>query len=104
MHIVASYGPDLKPQPDSTLVKALARAWRWQQQLDEGVYSSLAELADAEHINRSYVSRVLRLTHLAPEIAERILEARSAPGLPQLLKPFSLEWEKQKERVLLIGL
>jgi hypothetical protein len=51
----------------------------------------LAELADAERINRSYVSRVLRLTLLAPEI-ERILEAGPAPGLPQLVKPFPVEW------------
>jgi hypothetical protein len=35
---------------------------------------------------------------LAPEIVERILDGRGAPGLPQLLKPFPLEWEKQKEQ------
>jgi hypothetical protein len=29
--------PTSKPQPDGTLIKALARAWRWQRQLDEGV-------------------------------------------------------------------
>jgi hypothetical protein len=43
-----------------------------------------------------YVSRVLRLMLLAPEIVERILDGRGAPGLPQLLKPFP--WEKQKEQ------
>ena len=32
--------PSSKPQPDGTLVKALARAWRWQRMLDEGVYTS----------------------------------------------------------------
>jgi hypothetical protein len=96
MHIVASYGPDLKPQPDGTLVKALARAWRWQRMLESSEYGSLGELAYAERINRSYVSRVLRLMLLAPEIVERILDGRGAPGLPQLLKPFP--WEKQKEQ------
>jgi hypothetical protein len=87
-----------KPQPDSTLVKALARAWRWQRMLESGEYGTLAELADAERINRSYISRVLRLTLLAPEIVERILEVGPAPGLPQLVKPFPVEWEKQKEQ------
>jgi hypothetical protein len=44
-----------KPQPDSTLVKALARAWRWQRMLDEGVYASVNEIGDAENISKSYV-------------------------------------------------
>jgi hypothetical protein len=66
--------------------------------LDEGVYTGLAELADAERINRSYVCRVLRLTLLAPEIVERILDGRPTVGLPQLMKPFPVEWERQRER------
>jgi hypothetical protein len=66
--------------------------------LDEGVYSSLAELADSERINRSYVSRVLRVTLLEPEIVECILDGRSAPGSLQLLKPFPVEWESRKEQ------
>jgi hypothetical protein len=65
--------PASKPQPDRTLVKALARAWRWQRMLESSEYGTLGELADAECINRSYVSRVLRLTLLAPEIVERTL-------------------------------
>jgi hypothetical protein len=64
--------PTSKPQPDGTLVKVLARAYRWQRVLESGEYATLAELADAERISRSYVSRVLRLTLLAPEIVERI--------------------------------
>jgi hypothetical protein len=90
--------PASKPQPDGTLVKALARAWRWQRMLESGEYGTLAELADAERINRSYLSRVLRLTLLAPEIVEYILNGRRPPGLPQLVKPFPVEWEKQKEQ------
>ena len=98
--IVASDGSELvsssKPQPDGALVKSLARAWRWQRTLESGEYATLTEIADAERISCSYVSRVLRLTLLAPEIVERILDGRPAPGLPQLLKPFPVEWETQK--------
>jgi hypothetical protein len=99
--IVAPDGSELapapKPQADGALIKALARAHRWQRTLESGEYATLAELADAERISRSYVSRVLRLTLLAPEIVEGILDGgRSAPGLPQLLKPFPAEWQKQK--------
>jgi hypothetical protein len=90
--------PASKPQPDGTLVKALARAWRWQSMLDDGVYATVSEIGDTENISKSYVSRILRLALLTPEIVERILDGRSAPGLPQLLKPFPLKWEKQKEQ------
>jgi len=62
--------PSSKPQPDGTLVKALARAWRWQRMLDEGIYTSVSEIGDAENISKSYVSRILRLALLAPEIVE----------------------------------
>jgi hypothetical protein len=72
--------PSSKPQPSGTLVKALARAWRWQRMLEEGRFGTLAELADAERISRSYVCRVLRLTLLAPDIVERILDGRPTAG------------------------
>jgi len=73
--------PSSKPQPDGTLVKALARAWRWQRMLESAEYGTLAELADTERISRSYVSRVLRLALLAPEIVERILNGRPTAQL-----------------------
>jgi hypothetical protein len=90
--------PSSKPQPDGTLVKALARAWRWQRMLQSGEYATLAELADTEGIRRSYVCRVLRLTLLAPEIVERILDGRPTAGLAQLLKPFPVEWQRQRKQ------
>jgi hypothetical protein len=101
--IVASDGTELAPssnsQPDGTLVKALARAHRWQRGLESGEYGTLAELADAQQISRSYVCRVLRLTLLAPDIVERILDGRPTAGLAQFLQPFPLEWETQREQL-----
>jgi hypothetical protein len=91
--------PTSKPQPDGTLVKALARAHRWQRMLETGEHQTLADLADAERINRSYVSRIVRLTLLAPDIVERILDGRPILGLPQVLKPFPVEWEKQRRQL-----
>ena len=66
---------------------------------EEGRFGTLAELADAERISRSYVCRVLRLTLLAPDIVERILDGRPTAGLAQLLKPFPVEWERQREQL-----
>jgi hypothetical protein len=59
-----------------------------------------AELADAERISRSYVRRVLRVTLLAPDIVERILDGRPIPSLSQLLEAFPVQWEKQREQFL----
>jgi hypothetical protein len=102
--IVAPDGSELapasKPQPDGTLVKALARAHRWRRLLEEGQFGTLAELADAERISRSYVCRVLRLTLLAPDLVERILDGRPTAGLAQFLKPFPVEWQRQRQRLL----
>jgi hypothetical protein len=99
--IVAPPGcDDWAPPPkfDDALVKALARAHRWRRMLEGGEYGTLAEMADAERISRSYVSRVLRLTLLAPDIVERILDGRPTAGLAQFLKPFPVEWERQRRQ------
>ena len=92
------------PKIDGALVKALARAHRWRRLLESGEYGTLADLADAERISRSYVCRVLRLTLLAPDIVERILDGRPTAGLAQFLKPFPVEWERQREQFLCRGL
>jgi hypothetical protein len=89
-----------KPQPDGTLVKALARAWRWQRLLEEGRFASVRELGEAERVGLSYVSRILRLTLLAPDVVERILDGRPTAGLAKFLKPFPVEWERQRQRLL----
>ena len=86
-----------KPQPDGTRFKALARAWRWRRLLDEGQFASVRELAEAERIGLSYISRVLRLTLLAPDIMEQILDGRPTADFAQLMKPFPVAWEGQRE-------
>jgi hypothetical protein len=65
--------------------------------LDEGRFASVRELAEAEQVGHSYVRRILRLTLLASDIVERILDGRQAPQLADLLQPFPVEWEKQRE-------
>ncbi len=86
------------PTVDPTLVKALARAFRWQRMLEQGEYGSLAEIAEKEKINGSYVSRILRLALLSPPIVEAILNGTQPPALKlsDLLKPFSPDWNLQK--------
>jgi hypothetical protein len=58
------------------MVKALARAHRRDRMLASGKHRSITELAESEKINGSYLSRVLRLTLLAPDVVEAILDGR----------------------------
>ena len=89
------------PRVDTALVKAVVRAHRWRQMLESGEYSSSAELAKAEQVNDSYLSRILRLTLIAPDIIEAILSGRqpSTLQLDELLKPLPAAWEGQRREL-----
>jgi hypothetical protein len=84
---------------DTTLVKAVARAFRWRRMMEAGRCATINELAAAEKINSSYVSRLLRLTLLAPDIAEAILDGRQPEGmtLPGVLNGVAVEGSLQNE-------
>lgn len=93
--------PEGATQPrriDNTLVKALARAFRWKRMLESGEYTTIAELAERERIASSYMTRVLRLTLLAPGIVEAILDSRQPTKfqLDDLLVALPGEWEEQR--------
>ncbi|WP_209426928.1 hypothetical protein [Pararhodobacter sp. SW119] len=85
-------------QLENALVKALARAFRWKRMLDSGEFTTIAELAQHEGIAVSYVTRVLRLTLLAPDIVEAILDGKQGPQvtLARLREPFAEYWRKQQ--------
>jgi hypothetical protein len=93
--VVTPDGAEWAPRPrvGNAMVKAVARAFRWRRMLDEGVYATLEDLARAKGVNATYVSRLLRLTLLAPEIAEAILNGRQPAELQlnDLLAGFPLE-------------
>ena len=93
-----------RPRVDNAMVKALARAFRWRKMLDEGVHATLEDLARAKGVHATYVSRVLRLTLLAPEIVEAILDGRQPAELQldDLLEGVPLEWEGQSESLAII--
>jgi hypothetical protein len=97
--VVTPDGAEWAPRPrvDNAMVKALARAFRWRKMLDPGAYGTLVELARAKRLPRSYVSGILRLTLLAPEIVEAILDGRQPAEmqLDQMLEGFSLSWKEQ---------
>ena len=90
-------GASSQRKTDNTLVKALARAFRWKRMLESGEFATIAELAEREGIASSYMTRVLRLTLLAPDIVEAILDGKQGPEvtLGRLLDGFPVEWAEQ---------
>ena len=87
---------------DNTMIKVIARGFRWQRLLYDGTYATIEDLAAAEKINPSYVSRILRLAYLSPVVVQAILDGKHPAWLTMrhLLEPFPTDW-KQQEKMLL---
>ena len=83
---------------DNTLIKALARAFRWKRMLESGEFTTIAELADHEKIASTYLTRILRLTLLAPESVEGIVGGRQGVQvtLAGLTERIPAAWEGQR--------
>lgn len=91
--------PAQRPLIDNTMIKTLARAFRWRRILESGTFATIHELAAAEKIDPSYLSRVLRLNNLAPDIIEALVEGRpiGEVTLAMLLETIPAEWGRQRE-------
>lgn len=107
--VITPEGVEAIPTPrarvDSALLKALARGFRWRKLLETSDFSTIEEIATSENINSSYVSRVLRMTLLAPEFVETILAGRQPEGLTmaRAMQPFPEEWVRQHEHICAAG-
>ncbi|MBC7139945.1 MAG: hypothetical protein H5U17_14725 [Defluviimonas sp.] len=100
--------PEGATQPrrtDNTLVKALARTFRWKRMLESGEFASISELAEREGIAFTYMARLMRLSLLAPEIVDAIMEGRQPESvtLANMMDPFPLDWKEQRMRFLQPG-
>jgi hypothetical protein len=83
--------------PDYTLIKPVARAFRWRQIIENGDVGTIAELAEREKISPSYLTRVMRHTLLAPDIIEAILDGNPPNvGMTELLDPMTPIWAEQR--------
>ncbi len=105
--IVLPDGSHGHPSPaatiDNAMVKAIARAFRWRKLLENGTYSCIDDIAKGERICPSFVGKVFRLSLLAPDIVDAILDGRQPAHLTlkDLMAPFPAEWEEQRQ-VLMI--
>ena len=90
-----------QPRVDTAIVRALARAHRWQRMIETGRFATIGDLARTERVNPSYLARVLRLTLLAPDIVEAILDGRQPAGitLGRLMQVLPVAWSVQQMAV-----
>ncbi|WP_372623424.1 hypothetical protein [Falsiroseomonas sp.] len=88
----------VRTRADPALMKALARAFRYQRLLDEGRYASITEIAEAEKIDRGYLGRILRLALLAPDVVEHVLDGADIPEpfAGRLLEAVPADWKQQR--------
>lgn len=94
--------PEVEPKPGTAyhdaMVVAIARAFRWKKLLDDGKSTSIKQMADELGMAVPYMSRLIRLTLLAPDIIEAIVDGREPDGMSieRLRRPMPLLWREQK--------
>lgn len=66
---------------DPHVLRAIARAWSWRRQLETGAASTIQDIAAAEKVSDRFVSRMMRLAYLSPEVLEHLVIRRVPPAL-----------------------
>jgi hypothetical protein len=86
---------------DPHVLRALGRAWAWRRRLEAGEAATIQEIAKAEKVSDRFVSRVMRLAYLSPNVIERLLIWREPPSVTinELIEATTLPWSEQMERV-----
>jgi hypothetical protein len=86
---------------DPHVLRAIARAWKWRRQLEEGEASTLQDIAVAEKLSEAYVGRMLRLAYLAPQVLEALVVKRRAPAISinEMVEVVTLPWGEQVGQV-----
>jgi len=90
---------DREDAPPNPLALALARAFRWQEMIETGEAESNSDLARKLKLDQSYIARTIRLTSLAPDLVEAILDGQEPDGLSlrSLRRDLPLAWDEQRQ-------
>jgi site-specific DNA recombinase len=103
VHLIApNSGSGFRGNPVPSLVKAVARARSWYEQMVAGEFSTIGQLADKSGLTRRYVRRILQCANLSPKITEAILMGEHWPDLTlkEILQSVPLNWRDQEKRIL----
>jgi hypothetical protein len=86
---------------DPHVLRAIARAWKWRRQLEEGEALTLRDIAVAEMLSEAYVGRTLRLAYLAPQVLEALVVKRRPPAISinEMVEVAKLPWGEQVGRL-----
>lgn len=90
---------------DAHVLRAIARAWNWRRKLERGEASTIQDIATAEKVTDRFVSRMMRLAYLSPEVLEKLLVHRIPPALAlnDLIAAADLPWAEQMGLVFAIS-
>lgn len=91
--------PDAPSPVQSAMAQSLVRAMAWTEIIESGQVPSISELARRLDVDSSYVTRTVKLSNLAPDIVEAILNGEEPDGLSltRLSKPIPEDWEEQRK-------
>ena len=97
----ADHVPSEARTQDAHVLRAIARAWNWRRKLERGEASTIADIANAEKVTDRFVSRMMRLAYLAPDVLEKLVIHRIPPALSlnDLMAIADLPWPEQMEAV-----
>ena len=86
---------------DPHVLRAIARAWSWRRQLETGAASTILDIAAAEKVSDRFVSRMMRLAYLSPDVLETLVITRKSPALSlnDLMAVAELPWAEQMNSV-----
>ena len=86
---------------DPHVLRAIARAWNWRRQLETGAASTIQDIAAAEKVSDRFVSRMMRLAYLSPEVLDHLVIRRVPPALSlnDLVALADRPWAEQLELV-----
>jgi hypothetical protein len=86
---------------DPHILKAIGRAWAWRRRLETGGAATIHDIAEAEKVTDRFVSRMVRLAYLSPDVLERLLLTREPPSVSMidLIEAVNLPWSEQMGRV-----
>lgn len=101
-YITAPDGRDIvspkTPQFDNSMMRAVIRGFEFLEKLDEDPDMTIMRMAEQEQLDHAYIAKAVRITQLAPDIIEAILNGRQPKGLTlsQLMRPFPDGWNEQR--------
>ena len=90
---------------DPHVLRAIARAWKWRRRMEAGEFSTVHDLAVAEKLSDRFVSRMMRLAYLAPDVLGALTLRRVPPALSlnDLIEIAGRPWIEQVGTVFDIG-